>query len=54
MKRVIINNCNLAEKDHLAKFTKGLMKSDKVEYIDFMLCDLNDKHEMFICMLIKE
>ena len=34
LKRVIINNCNLAEKDHMSQFTQGTMRSNKVEYID--------------------
>lgn len=34
LKRVSIHNCNLAEKDHMALFAMGFMKSNKVEYID--------------------
>ena len=35
LKRVIVRNCNLAEKDHLTQLSPGMMKSSKVEYIDF-------------------
>lgn len=34
LKRVIVRNCNLAEKDHMALFAMGFKKSNKVEYID--------------------
>ena len=54
LKRVIINNCNLAEKDHMAQLTQGTMKSNKVEYVDLSLNNLNDKHAIFVSMIIKE
>lgn len=54
MKRLIIQNCNLHEKDNLRLLSKGIQRSHSLEYVDFQLCNLSDKHVLPIRSIVKE
>jgi hypothetical protein len=54
LKRFIIQNCNIGEKNHFSLVSKGLQKSKSVELIDFQCCDLGNQHGKDICSIIKE
>jgi hypothetical protein len=54
LKRLLLQNCNLYEKDYLAILFKSLTNSLSCEYIDFKYSNLDDRHTNTVKKLIKK
>lgn len=54
IKRLIFQNCNIHEKDFLNRLSKGIQQSQTLEYIDFQLSNLSDKHTQPFKNIIKD
>lgn len=54
LKRLLIQNTNLAEKNHLQLLSKGLAKTLVIEYVDLQYNNLNDSHTITLKYIIKQ
>lgn len=52
LKRFLIQNTNLGARDNLHALTEGIMKAKSVEFVDFQLNNLENKHVSSIAKLI--
>jgi hypothetical protein len=52
--RMSIQNCNVAERNHLELLSVGLKKTQSLEYLDLQCSALTDSHGHVICSIIKE
>jgi hypothetical protein len=44
LRRVIVNNCNLAEKNFMNLFVEGFKINTSIDALDLQLNDLEDRH----------
>lgn len=52
MKSLLIQNCNLADKDYFHSLTEGLMHSKSLQLVDFQMNNLQDHHSCGINKII--
>ena len=52
VKRLLIQNCNLAEKDNFHELVEGLMHSKSLQLVDFQMNNLQDRHSCGINEII--
>lgn len=52
LKRFTIQNTNLGRQDYLHELTEGIMNAKSVEFLDFQLNNLQNKHVSSIAKLI--
>ena len=54
LKRLILNNTNLADSNYFDLLSVGLSQATSVEFIDLQYSNLKDRHSKFVKRIIKE